>query len=325
MYLIIKRYFVIFTGALMTALIGLLISGCGAESPAVPPDYSVISSPQVPVIETDTPTPPPTASTAPQLELEPGQEDASAGLFNMTPAAVLPTLPPSVTELPATPTENIALLEETAAVTPTEDVAVTPQASIPAAETPAAPPKSAAPPDEPRKGGSWDMEDGFEVWINPFGDNCSGSKVAVGWQGFTSRGQYGSSCLYLNEYGPNVFSGKSSQQVTFDFSDSQAGIFRTFDSKPGHKYQVTARLRHVHTFPAMQFYFGYDLSGGANWEGAEVAWAPWAEFAEDAWITHQQTITATGEKITVYIKGVHSTAAQGGATYIDAVEVIDLG
>ncbi len=100
------------------------------------------------------------------------------------------------------------------------------------------------------------MEDGFQVWLNPFGDNCSGSKAAAGWQGFTSRGQYGSSCFVVNEYAPNVFSGRYSQEITFDFVDSHAGLFRTFDSQPNHTYQVTARLRHVHTLPPMQFHFG---------------------------------------------------------------------
>jgi hypothetical protein len=169
------------------------------------------------------------------------------------------------------------------------------------------------------------MEDGFEVCLNPWGDNCSGSVVAVGWQGFTSRGQYGSSCLYSNEYGPNVFSGRYSQQVTFDFADSSAGIYRGFDSQPGHRYQVKAILRHVHTLPAMQFFFGYDLSGGVNWEAESVQWVGWDEFREDDWITHEETFTATGPRTTIFIRGLHPTAAQGGATYIDGVEVLDLG
>jgi hypothetical protein len=75
----------------------------------------------------------------------------------------------------------------------------------------------------------------------------------------------------------------------------------------------------------MQFHFGVDLSGGNSWEADSVQWAPWDEFREDDWITHEETFTATGEKSTIYLKGFHDTASQGGATYIDAVEIIDLG
>jgi hypothetical protein len=91
----------------------------------------------------------------------------------VTPSATFTPLPP--------PTD-----------TPTPEPTIPP----PPTHTPRPTPKPITPPDPPRQGGSWDMEDGFAVWINPHGDNCSGSQVAVGWQGFTSRGQYGSSCFY---------------------------------------------------------------------------------------------------------------------------------
>lgn len=291
----------------------LLITGCRSQLKTAPPDFSVISSPEVPVIEKSTPTPSPTEPSAEAAV--PVATDST--LFEMVPAKVVVTVEPSTptpeVEPSETPTE--AVQEESATDT------VTPENTE---ETPV-PAKPAGPPDAPRKGGSWDMEDGFEVWINPFGDNCSGSKVAVGWKGFTSRGQYGSSCLYINEYGPNVYSGRSSQQVTFDFTDSHAGLYRIIDTRPGHTYQVTARLKHVHTLPPMQYHFGFDLTGGGNWEGETVTWAPWDEFREDDWITHEETFAATGEQTTIFIKGFHDTASQGGATYIDAIEIIDLG
>ena len=40
---------------------------------------------------------------------------------------------------------------------------------------------------------------------------------------------------------------------------------------------------------------------------------------------NEETFVTTGPKTTIYIKGFHDTASQGGATYVDAIEVIDLG
>ncbi len=293
--------------------IGLSLITLGCQSKATPrPDFSVISSPEVPVVAQSTPLPPTNTPAPPPAEVAAAKEE-DPSLFGMTPTAVLPQGTPVPANTSAPPPTN------TPQPTPTT---VTEEAEI---ATATVPPKPAAPPDEPRKGGSWDMEDGFEVWLNPFGDNCSGSKVAVGWKGFTSRGQYGSSCLYLNEFGPNVFSGRYSQQVTFDFVDAHAGLYRVIDTQPGHTYQVTARIKHVHTLPPMQFHFGVDLSGGTNWEAETVQWTPWSEFRENEWITHTQSFTAKGPQTTLFIKGFHDTASQGGATYIDAVEVIDQG
>jgi hypothetical protein len=225
------------------------------------------------------------------------------------------------TQIPTSTPTQVPSDTPTIEPTPTQ----TPEPATEATTAPPPPAQVSTPPDEPRQGGSWDMEDGFEIWLNPYGDDCSGSRVANGWQGFTSRGQYGSSCFYLNEYGPNVFSGRYSQQVTFDFADSTAGLYRVIDSQPGHRYQVTARLRHVHTLPAMQFAFGYDLTGGLDWQSNSIQWVSWDEFREDEWITHEETIVAAGSQTTIFIRGMHPTAAIGGATYIDAIEVIDLG
>ncbi|MFQ5578499.1 MAG: hypothetical protein ACE5G8_16075 [Anaerolineae bacterium] len=291
--------------------LGLLLAACG-EAPRPRADFSVMSSPQVPALAQATPTPPlPTLPAAP-AETAPAAPTGPS-LFQMAPATVLP---PSPTPQPsATPEPTII---PTVVITITATTIATPT-------TTTAPPPAASPPDEPRRGGSWDMEEGFEVWINPYGDDCAGSKVAAGWKGFTSRGEYGSSCFYLNDYGPNVFSGQYSQLVTFDFVDSHAGLYRTFDSQPGHTYQITARVRHVNTVPPMQFHVGVDLEGGADWESDSVQWTPWGEFKIDEWMTHEATFTASGPKTTIFIKGFHNTASQGGATYIDAVEVIDLG
>ena len=288
----------------------VILAGCNTAQPTSTPDFSIISSPQVPLVAQATPTQPPTSTPLPSPTPQPETQSDEPTVFQMSP--VTPA-PPTDTPLPPTETPT--------PVVPTPQPEVTPT-TVP---TNTSTPRPVAPPDEPRRGGSWDMEDGFEVWINPHGDNCSGSRVAVGWRGFTSRGQYGSSCFYQYDFAPNVFSGQFSQEITFDFVDSHAGLLRVIDSQPGHTYQVTARLKHVHTLPPMQYHFGSDLSGGTDWQAESVRWAPWDEFREGDWITHEETLEATGPATTIYIKGFHETAAQGGATYVDAIEVIDLG
>jgi len=292
--------------------VSIILAACNIQAPPTP-DFSVISSPQAPALAQATATPRPTDTPTSEPTAEPEQahtDTNGVAVFEMatvSPTPVVPTETP--TDTPPPP------------VIPTDTPAATPTPPPP----PTATPKPVTPPDEPRQGGSWDLEDGFAVWHNPYGDDCSGSKVAVGWQGFTSRGAYGSSCFYLNEFGPNVFSGRYSQEITFDFVDAHAGLYRTFDSQPGHQYQITARLKHVHTLPPMQYHFGVDLTGGNSWEAETVQWVSWDEFREGEWITHEESFIATGPQTTFYIKGFHDTASQGGATYVDAIEVIDLG
>jgi hypothetical protein len=75
----------------------------------------------------------------------------------------------------------------------------------------------------------------------------------------------------------------------------------------------------------MQYHFGYDLTAGTNWQAETVQWTPWTEFNEGDWMTHESSFVATGTQTTIYFKGFHQVATQGGATYIDAIEVIDQG
>lgn len=288
--------------------------GCGA-APVPAADFSVISSPQMPVVTprtpapTRTPTPPRTPTPnnpTPTSEATPASDGPSLFTMSERPSPT-PTIPPTDTPV----------LPPTATFTPVPDT--------PTPRPTPAPTRVPSTPLPPQRGGSWDMEDGFVVWQNPFGDDCSGSQVASGWQGFTSRGQYGSACFYLNDHGPNVFSGAFSQHITFDFVDAHAGLYRVLPTETGRRYEVTVRLRHVHTLPPMQFHFGVDLSGGTSWDAETVQWEPWGEFIVDQWMTHIATFEATGSSTTIFIKGFHEAASQGGATYIDAIELVELG
>ena len=70
---------------------------------------------------------------------------------------------------------------------------------------------------------------------------------------------------------------------------------------------------------------GVDLSGGEDWQAASVEWYPWNETGEDVWVYTQVTVRASGETLTVFLKGYHPFAEQGGATLFDDVRVEDLG
>jgi hypothetical protein len=72
-------------------------------------------------------------------------------------------------------------------------------------------------------------------------------------------------------------------------------------------------------------FLGVDLSGGAVWNVETVQWFPWAGEADDIWNPTEETVTATGESMTIFIRGYHPSAEQGGKTVIDAVSVTHLG
>jgi len=222
-----------------------------------------------------------------------------------------PTLPtvPSVTPLPAT-------TEPTEVITPTVEL-------TPTATTAPAPP--AVTPDPPLQGGEWDFEANFVPWPNPFGEPCPGAAVAGGWTAFVEQGEYGSSCMNENLYAPNVFSGIKSQEITFDFIAANSGIFRPIPTRPGHRYSIVAYAKHDRSLSPVEMALGVDLTGGTVWNAETVQWFAWDDSAEDTWVETEETVTATGEQMTIFIKGFHPLAEQGGKTVIDNVSITDLG
>ena len=72
-------------------------------------------------------------------------------------------------------------------------------------------------------------------------------------------------------------------------------------------------------------YLGVDLTGGTVWNGETVEWFAWDSEVEDAWVPSEAIVTATGESMTIFIRGHHPVAEQGGKTVIDNVSVTDLG
>lgn len=230
------------------------------------------------------------------------------GPFTEAAATSTPTLAPTPTAI---------TLAATPVFTPTVDL--TKEAVV------SAPPISNVTPDPPLQGRDWDFETEFIPWPNPYGEPCPGASVASGWTAFVEEGPYGSSCLNENLYQPNVFSGAKSQEITFDFISANSGVFRTVPVKAGHRYSIKAYAKHDHSLSPVQMALGIDLTGETMWHAETVQWFPWDGDAEDTWIETEEVVIATSGNMTIFIKGQHPLAEQGGKTVIDNVSVTDLG
>ncbi|GAB4416894.1 MAG: hypothetical protein Fur0044_12430 [Anaerolineae bacterium] len=250
------------------------------------------------------------AQTEPEVVLPLGSAPTDTPDLNATP-----TLPPP----PPDTSTPIQLITPTLELTPT--LALTQEV----AAAPPTKPKPVVEPDPPLQGGDWDFETEFIPWPNPYGEPCPGARVAAGWTAFVENGPYGSSCMNENLYQPNVFSGLKSQEMTFDFIAANSGVLRTIPTKVGHRYQVVAHAKNDRSIAPVQMALGLDLTGGGDWTSGAVQWFPWDNTAEDTWNPTEETITATGESMTIFIKGFHPMADQGGKTVIDTVSVTDLG
>jgi len=178
--------------------------------------------------------------------------------------------------------------------------------------------------DPPLAGGNWDFEAEFVLWENPYGD-CSGALVGIGWSVFVEEGPQGSSCMGENMYSQDVQSGAKSQEVTFDFIVANSGLYRTIETKAGHRYKIGAYAKHVHSLAPVEMSLGVDMSGGTIWNSELVEWTPWDNKSENIFTFTERTVTATGESMTIFIKGFHPQGNQGGKTYIDNVSVTHLG
>ncbi|RME73563.1 MAG: hypothetical protein D6784_11760 [Chloroflexi bacterium] len=302
---------VLAVGASLAAL-ALVLAGCGRSglrTTAIPAER-----PASFIIETATPTPDPTEQAR---QAEQAQESAMVIL----PLVDAPTPTPAPAGAGRQPTAAALSTSEDPTATLTPTVTATPVLTATATATPLPP----VTPDPPRKGKDWDFETDFVPWGNPYGEPCPGAAVASGWTAFVEQGQFGSSCFNENLYAPNVFSGAKSQEITFDFIAANSGILRTIEVKPGHRYRITAYAKHDRSLAPVQMFLGVDLTGGTDWQADTVQWFPWDNAAEDTWVQTEETVTATGKSMTIFIRGYHPTAEQGGKTVIDNVQVEDLG
>lgn len=307
-------------------LIGLLLSSVaclvGNRATAIPPQRPVN-------FDVQTATPTPKYATLESEAVEPTAvvilplEDVPT--HTPDPNAPPPTQPPP-TPLPPT----AAIITPTVETTPSLAIDVAPtlesQQATPSTCTDCVQPEpEPVELDPPLQGGEWDFEAGFIPWPNPYGEPCPGAAVAAGWTAFVEEGQYGSSCLNENLYPPNVQSGVKSQEITFDFIAANSGVFRTIATKPNHRYKIEAFAKHDRSISPVQMALGIDRTGGVDWRAESVEWFPWDNAAEDTWVATEETITATGEQLTIFIKGQHLMADQGGKTVIDNVRITHLG
>ncbi len=286
-------------------------------------------------VQTATPTSDPALATEEPLEPEAEAEAAVVipladaptdtpdpdAFVVASPTPALEATPTSASLITATITTTADEITETEALTLTGTTAVT--ATEPA---PTRPPQTASGDiGEPLRGGEWDFEGDFVAWPNPYGEPCPGAAVAAGWTAFVEEGEYGSSCMNENLYGPNVFSGLKSQEITFDFIAANSGVYRTIPTQPGHRYNIVAYAKHDFSIAPVQFFLGVDLTGGTEWSAETVEWFPWDSETEDTWGETEETVTATGETMTLFLRGFHPAADQGGKSVLDNVSVTDLG
>jgi hypothetical protein len=218
--------------------------------------------------------------------------------------------------------EVTSTLEAEATETPTPETEVAAEEAPPPEPTATPVPVATA---APLQGGDWDFETDVVPWANPYGEPCPGGAVGGGWTAFVEQGEFGSSCFSENLYQPNVFSGVKSQEISYDFIAANSGVFRVIPTQPGHRYQIAAYTKHDRSISSVQVFLGVDLTGGTVWNAEGVQWFPWDDDADDAWTATEETVTASGENLTLFIRGLHPLAEQGGKTVIDNVSVIDLG
>jgi hypothetical protein len=239
----------------------------------------------------------------------------------------LPTGTPTPTTAPTTP---ITLTQQI--TTPTTQARISEAEGQNAAEAAPAPPPTRPPEPTPTiplappvQGGEWDFEAGFTPWPNPFGEPCAGSGLANGWSAFTTEDQYGSSCMNQTTWRDNVYTGVSAQEITFAYVGNQAGIFKSAPTTPGHQYKVEAHMRKESSPAPLEVTLGIDLSGGVDWQAPTVQWFPWDQDLDNQWSKTEEVVAATGERMTLFIKGFHPYPEPGGALRIDSISLTDLG
>ncbi|MFN3978779.1 MAG: hypothetical protein ACK4SA_00175 [Caldilinea sp.] len=279
----------------------LLLSGCSTSAPPTPtPTKTPTAIPTA--TELVLPTPSPTDTPMPSV----------AEKSSPTPATVTQA-PPTPPPPPPTRAPEIGGTEPVApAPTPT------------ATELPTAPVMIAP----PLRGGDWDMEDGFYVWPSPY-ENFGGF-VANGWAPLViayepNANPPNAPRLNENKNLNNVQNGQRSQEVSFDYRVGEAGIYRTVTVTPGHRYQIEAWARYTPTSSGLRLALGIDLTGGDDATSDTVQWHPWRDDAPDRWLATQETVTASGDRLTIFLRAIHPAAVEGGNTMFDNVSFADLG
>lgn len=173
------------------------------------------------------------------------------------------------------------------------------------------------------------MEDGFYQWPSPYEGFTA--MIANGWQPLVKiQDPQAPPRLNENKYPPNTHSGERSQEISFDWRSGEAGLQRTAAAVPGHRYAVEAWAKYAPSVSGVALYLGIDPAGGDNFQAGTVTWYPWRDMTPDQWVVTQETVRATGDHISIFLRSVHPLAEDGGNkpggnTMFDSVSVTDLG
>jgi hypothetical protein len=68
-----------------------------------------------------------------------------------------------------------------------------------------------------------------------------------------------------------------SQEIAFESSDGDAGLLRTFDVIPKHRYTISAWGIHFPSPSPIELDVGVDLTGGLDSRADTVDWYPWLQ------------------------------------------------
>ena len=75
----------------------------------------------------------------------------------------------------------------------------------------------------------------------------------------------------------------------------------------------------------LEVFLGVDLNGSPDWQSDNVQWFPWLEDLDNAWARTEATVTANGETMTIFLKGVHPYPEPGGVLRLDSISIVDNG
>jgi hypothetical protein len=305
-------------------LLLLLVSGACTRGEPVPTSTPTRTPRPAPQSVTPVPTSAPVAlPTATH-----GSIATSSPVRTATPPATLtPTAAPSPTAtepppLAPQPTATPSALPAATATPLAREAGPTPPPARPAQPQPVAT-------QPPRRGGDWDLEGGFYAWDSLHEGFTA--FVANGWRPLSKA--YDSAApprLNENKFLPNVHSGERSQEISFDFRSGEAGIFRTAEVVPGHRYSIEAWAKYMASETGLQLYLGIDPAGGEDFAAGSVVWHSWRDMSPDRWVATQEIVRASGSRLTIFLRAVHPVGADGGHkpggnTMFDDVSLVDLG
>jgi hypothetical protein len=110
-----------------------------------------------------------------------------------------------------------------------------------------------------------------------------------------------------------------------DTSTFDGGVYQVIPVTPGVQYQITAWLKRQSTFTGTFMKFGYDLTGGTNGSATSVTYTDLTSGGNNVWLQYTATVTSTGNSITIFSRGGHTSTSGGTNAYFYLDEVSLMG